>query len=137
MEKIKHEVILCIYTILWGSFLIGATFPQMLSDYDTSFLKGCELSQSIYSLTMIMALHLIDTAYMVLCSENIEKKQLRYGLVCNFLFIAFALIFLVSIFVMSSNLLYFILFWVILLIIKYLSIKLTQQSIITELSKPS
>ena len=129
----NKEVSVIFYVCFWGLIIFGATFPNVLLNGDFSFLLGeniIELSKSyLFALTMVVILHLIDTAYLVFSNNDIEKEQLKRGLILNFIFlalIALSLILIVAVSSLSFKIIYFILFWIFLLFIKYLSIKITQ-----------
>ncbi|MDH8700777.1 hypothetical protein M2138_000108 [Dysgonomonadaceae bacterium PH5-43] len=141
-ERKAKEISALVYTFFWGVIIFGATFPNALLSGDFSFLTSndvVELSKSyLFSLTMVIVLHLIDTAYLVLTTKDFEKEQMRLSLIMNFIFLALIavfLIFTVAVELLFAKIICFFLFWIALLVIKYLSIKFAQPKII-ELNKP-
>jgi len=141
-EEQTKKIGLIFYIVFWGVLLFGATFPKVFLDLDFEFLKGenvIELSKAyLFALTMIIAIHLVDISYIVFTNNDIEKEQLRLGLITNFIslaLIAICLILSVAITNFYGKIASFLFFWFLLIITKYMSILLTQQPVI-KLNKP-
>jgi len=136
-ENLIKQIGLISYITFWGVILFGAAFPQVFLDLNFDFLSGkdvIELSKSyLFSLAMIIAIHLIDTSYIVFTNSDIEKEQLRLGLITNFIslaLIAICLSFTVAITNQWGKIISFLIFWILLLITKYVSLSLTKPQII-------
>lgn len=124
-----------VYVTLWALLMFIATFPVLVRGEGFGFLM--DVKESLYKcllpMVMVMMIHLIDTAYVMLTTPDIDKEQFRWGLVINFIFIAFmagALMLAVTLPCQCLRILCFVFTWICFIVIKYMSIMLAKPQVV-------
>ncbi|MDR0680966.1 MAG: hypothetical protein LBG15_03815 [Dysgonamonadaceae bacterium] len=123
------------YVLIWCIFLMVATYPSVILNWDFSFLSENSLQgifkNYIFSMVMVFVLFLSDIAYPIL-SSKIDMDNMKLGWVSNIIttiIIALCLIFLCIIDNFGGKIFCFILFWVTLLVYKIISIYISSDSV--------
>lgn len=124
-----------VYVTLWALLMFIATFPFLVRGEGFGFLM--DVKESLYKcllpMVMVMMIHLIDTAYVMLTTPDIDKEQFRLGLVINFIFIvimASALLLSVTFPLLWHRIVCFVITWISFIVIKYMSIKLAKPQVL-------
>lgn len=124
-----------VYVTLWALLMFIATFPVLIRGEGFGFLM--DVKESLYKcllpMVMVMMIHLIDTAYVMLTTPDIDKEQFRWGLVINFVFIvvmASALLLSVTFPLLWHRVVCFVITWIGFIVIKYMSIKLAKPQVL-------
>lgn len=130
MPYYKSKVIVIVYVIFWSIIMLAATFPTLVTSLDISFIQELPLANELclFPLVMVVVVHLIDEAYLVFTSE-IAHEHLKGSFVLNLIFLAFVAVFLMlttSATNLCVRLIFFILTWISFIIVKYLSIVLSE-----------
>lgn len=124
-----------VYVTLWALLMFIATFPVLVRGEGFGFLMNVKesLYKCLLPMVMVMMIHLIDTAYVMLTTPDIDKEQFRWGLVINFIFIALmagALMLAVTLPCQCLRILCFVFTWICFIVIKYMSIKLAKPQVV-------
>lgn len=119
-----------LYVFFWALLMLAATFPALVTQGDISFIKELPMvNQScLFPLVMVVVVHLIDEAYLVFTSE-IRQEHLKSSFIFNLIFLASVAVFLMfttTVACLCLRLVFFALTWICFIIIKYLSIVLSQ-----------
>lgn len=118
-----------LYVTFWIILMFAATFPDFISKKDISFIDSLPLvnQKCLFPLVMVIVIHLIEVAYLVFTTEMTEK-QLKKSFIFNLLFLALVavlLMFMSSVGSLCCRLTFFFLVWIVIAIIKFLSIKIS------------
>lgn len=119
-----------LYVSFWALLMLAATFPALVTQGDISFIKELPMiNQScLFPLVMVVVVHLIDEAYLVFTSE-IRQEHLKSSFIFNLIFLALVAVFLMfttTVACLWLRLVFFALTWISFIVIKYLSIGLSQ-----------
>ncbi|MDL2308884.1 hypothetical protein LJC68_07230 [Bacteroidales bacterium OttesenSCG-928-B11] len=142
MEDIRYrKVVAFFYALMWAVVLMAATFPAFIQKCSFDFLIAPDIVVAsktyLFSLTMIIALHFFETAYCI-SIHDYSKQQLKKIGISNSFSIALLAVFLICTVAFESSLIkmvFFLLVWLIIALLKYISISFTEKVII-ELNTP-
>lgn len=123
-----------IYTSIWSVMLFVSTFPKVIFDCDTSALYTSDIKSSIFTpIGLVLALYMWEEMYNI-NTVNISVDKLKRTVWWTFGVLSIVLTLLVIIInIDTCRMLPFILSWIFISILKYISISILNNS--TELNK--
>ena len=118
----KDKIIIGVYLIAWVVLSVG-TFPRLDSTVNHIAI--------VFPLSVVIMLHFFDMAYCLYTQDLNKERLIKIGIINNLFgaFIVFFLIKTITVEVLKIKIVYFILFWICMFLIKYANITLTWRGI--------
>jgi hypothetical protein len=129
----KDKIITLVYVAAWTVIVFGAAFPSVFLKGDFTFLRESnDYIKIVHSLGIVIMLYFFEMAYCFYI-QDLDKELLRKFSIVNCLLVSLAVFSLVSTVAVeniTTRIVFFIVCWILMLIMKYESTKILTETLI-------